>query len=72
MSHNCSRCDVVMEEGFLLEKGDVGVLSAEAWVAGRPVKSMISGLNLKGRAIYTVTSYRCPACGFLASYALSK
>ena len=72
MPNRCSRCDAVMEEGFLLEKGDLGVLSAEAWVGGKPVKSMISGLNLKDRAVYTVTSFRCTACGFLESYALSK
>lgn len=61
-----------MEEGFLLEKGDLGALSAEAWVAGQPVKSAISGLSLKEKVIYTVTSFRCTACGFLESYALSK
>ena len=72
MSHTCSKCSAVMEEGFLLEKGDLGALSAETWVAGQPVKSLISGLNLKEKVIYTVTSFRCTACGFLESYALSK
>lgn len=61
-----------MEEGFLLEKGDLGALSVEVWVAGQPVASRIYGLNLKEKAIYPVTSFRCTACGFLESYALSK
>lgn len=72
MLHNCSKCDAAMEEGFLLEKGDLGVLSAEAWVSGQPVKSLISGLSLKEKVVYTVASFRCPACGFLESYAPSK
>lgn len=72
MSHICGKCDAVMEEGFLLEKGDAGALSAEAWVAGQPVKGWISGLNLKGKNTYTITAFRCTACGFLESYALSK
>jgi len=72
MFHNCSKCDAAMEEGFLLEKGDLGALSAEAWVAGQPVKSLISGLSLKEKVVYTVTSFRCTACGYLESYAPSK
>jgi hypothetical protein len=61
-----------MEEGFLLEKGDGAALSAETWVSGTPEKSWISGLSLKGKVVYDVTTFRCIACGYLDSYALNK
>ena len=72
MSYRCSQCNADMEEGFLLEKGDVGVLSPETWVAGKPEKSFFSGLSLRGKQIYNVTTFRCIACGYLDSYAFEK
>jgi ribosomal protein L37E len=29
-------------------------------------------LNLKGKEVYDVTTFRCIACGYLDSYALNK
>lgn len=72
MSHQCSKCSSDMEEGFLLEMGDVGILSPETWVAGKPDKSLISGLKLKRKRLYDVVTYRCIVCGYLDSYALPK
>jgi len=72
MSHQCSQCRSDMEEGFLLEKGDSALLSSETWVEGKPVKSLFSGLSLKGKAVYEVVTFRCIACGYLDSYALKK
>ncbi|TCL90769.1 hypothetical protein C8J38_107129 [Rhizobium sp. PP-WC-2G-219] len=71
LPYQCSRCNADMEEGFLLEKGD-GLLSSETWISGKPVKSYLSGLNLKGKDVYDVVTFRCSACGYLDSYALSK
>jgi hypothetical protein len=59
-----------MEEGFLLEKGDSGVLSPQAWVTGKPEKSFFSGVSIKGKQMYDVKTFRCNACGYLESYAL--
>jgi hypothetical protein len=61
-----------MEEGFLLEQGEGPVLSAETWVSGKPVKSWLAGLNLKGKVLHEVTTFRCTACGYLDSYASNK
>lgn len=72
MSHQCSKCGSDMEEGFLLEKGDGGVLSVETWAPGPPEKNWLSGLSLKDRLVYDVTTFRCMACGFLESYAFNK
>ncbi len=65
------RCNADMEEGFLLEKAD-SLLSSETWVSGKPVKSYLSGLNLKGKVVYDVVTFRCSACGYLDFYALSR
>jgi hypothetical protein len=72
MSYQCSKCNSDMDEGFLLEKGEAPLLSAETWVLGKPVKSWFAGLNLKGTVLYDVTTFRCIACGYLDSYALNK
>jgi ribosomal protein L37E len=71
MSYQCSKCSSEMEEGFLLEKSDV-LLSSETWVAGKPEKSFLQGLKLKGRALYDVKTFRCIACGYLDSYAVHR
>jgi hypothetical protein len=72
MSYQCSKCGSDMEEGLLLEKGDGGVLSGETWVQGLPEKSWLSGLSLKGKLVYDVTTFRCIACGYLESYAFNQ
>lgn len=72
MSYQCSKCSSEMEEGFLLEKGDGGVLSSQTWVTGKPEKSALFGVSLKGKAVYEVKTFRCMACGYLDSYAPSK
>jgi hypothetical protein len=71
MFYQCSKCNSDMEEGFLLEKGD-GVLSSANWIAGKPEKSFFSGVKVKGKVIYDIKTFRCIACGYLDSYALSK
>jgi len=72
MSYQCSKCNAGMEEGFLLEKGDGGILSSGTWVAGKPDKSFFSGVRLKGKVVYDIKTFRCIACGYLDSYALFK
>jgi Zn ribbon nucleic-acid-binding protein len=39
------------------------------WVAGAPEPSIWSGLKLRGKEQYQVTTYRCVGCGYLESYA---
>lgn len=72
MSYQCSQCNSDTEEGFLLEKGDGAMMSSETWVAGKPNKSLFTGLSLRGQTVYNVVTFRCVACGYLDSYALSK
>lgn len=70
-SKQCPKCGGSMSEGFVLDKthGGVGVSS---WIEGAPVRSVWTGLNLKGRAQARIATWRCGRCGFLESYALEE
>jgi len=61
MSYQCSRCNSDMEKGFLLEKGDGGILSSQTWVAGKADQSFLSRVRLKGKMVYNITTFRCTA-----------
>jgi hypothetical protein len=63
----CLRCGGVLEDGFLLDRAQGANLTA-TWIAGEPEKSFWSGLQLKGRATFRVTAYRCMQCGRLELY----
>jgi hypothetical protein len=39
------------------------------WVEGAPEKSFWSGTKTSGKKQVQVSTYRCPACGYLESYA---
>lgn len=64
----CPRCDREMETGFVLDH-NVGSVTRSAWVAGVPEWSRWSGLKLKGKTRLPVTTFRCPSCGRLESFA---
>ena len=62
-----------MESGFVIDRVGHDVTSAVApeWAEGVPKRSFWRGLNLAGRERHAVVTYRCPACGYLESYAPS-
>jgi hypothetical protein len=63
----CWRCDgVEMEEGVMLDYRHGAVRQAE-WQPG-PARMTWLG-NVKVKKPVPVTTYRCPACGCLESYA---
>ena len=65
----CPTCRTAMEEGFLLDRGHLNFETQAEWVEGPPVQSWWSGLRLKGKQKLAATTYRCPTCGLLQSYA---
>lgn len=65
----CPYCTVKLEEGFIIDRQHYGAPSEQNWAEGTPVKSVWTGLKLKGKKVLKVTSWRCPDCGFLASFA---
>lgn len=66
---NCPRCDGEMQEGFLLDRGDLEMRHPSVWVAGAPEKSLWLGTKIEGRPSFQISSYRCTSCGYLESYA---
>ena len=48
VSERCERCDVAMQEGFLLDRGHNNRLGVATWVSGAPVRSWFRGLSLRG------------------------
>lgn len=70
-SPTCPKCAAAMAPGFLIDKGTPGGggASAPEWAGGAPEVSFWTGLQLRGRERHPVTTFRCPACGYLESYA---
>ncbi len=66
----CPKCATAMAQGFVIDKGmRGGSISAPEWADGTPTPSFWSGLSLHGRERHEVTTFRCPQCGYLESYA---
>ena len=59
-----------MEPGFILDIAH-GATTQSSWVNGVPEPSIWTGLKLKGHERLMVTTFRCPHCGYLESYAPS-
>jgi hypothetical protein len=66
---NCPGCRTPMDEGFMLDRGHGNAPSPAQWAEGAPERSWWQGLKLKGKDRIAVTTYRCPRCGLLQSYA---
>jgi hypothetical protein len=57
-----------MEAGFI--PGETSkVVTVTRWVAGRPEPSFWKGTKITDKEQRAITTYRCPGCGFLESYA---
>ena len=57
-----------MEQGFILDT-TYGTMKPQKWVEGAPQYSVWFGLKLWGKQRLDVSTYRCPSCGLLESYA---
>ena len=69
---NCPKCQGLMEEGFIIDRGDYNVGMVNTWVEGEPVKSFWSGIKVKNKQQFLVKTFRCSNCGFLESYAVDE
>lgn len=67
--HACPYCRVTMEQGFVGDQTHHARLTVPQWVEGEPESSFWSGLKTKDRRVLSVATWRCPDCGFLASFA---
>jgi hypothetical protein len=71
LSKQCPKCAGSMSEGFVLDKtqGGAGVSS---WIEGAPVRSLWTGVDIRGREQSLIATWRCGRCGFLESYATGE
>ncbi len=67
----CSRCGSSMEEGVLTDAAGSATYQS-TWMSGHPESTFWLALNLEGKAVYPVVTYRCTRCGYLESYARSE
>lgn len=67
----CPKCGSRFEEGFALDRGDHHIRHQSLWIAGKPERSFLVGLKIRGKAKHPIATWRCTRCGFLESYALS-
>lgn len=65
----CLRCQTKMETGLIVDDFHSGMHKEQEWAAGPPKRSWWTGLNLSGKERHNVTTFRCPRCGYLESYA---
>ena len=61
LSSTCARCGGPMSEGFLLDQTQAYTVTR--WVEGAPVKSLWTGIKLKGKRVLPVLAFRCERCG---------
>lgn len=64
----CTGCRRPMEAGYFVDHG-YGAVYPVGWVAGVASWSRWLGLRLKGKTKVPVTTFRCPGCGRLDSFA---
>lgn len=66
----CARCHAHMESGWVPDNTNAG-LQRENWCPGEPQPSFWTGLRAETRdMVIPVTTFRCPNCGYLESYAI--
>jgi hypothetical protein len=68
----CTRCHAQMESGWVPDNTHGGLLR-ENWCPGEPQPSFWMGLKVEKRdKVIPVTTFRCPNCGYLESYAIPQ
>lgn len=63
----CSKCGSEMQEGFVPDNAH-GAMLPSRWAEGVPEKSFWTGTKQPDRQV-PITTFRCPRCGYLESYA---
>jgi hypothetical protein len=70
-SVECMRCHAHMESGWLVDATHAGY-EQENWSPGEPQPSFWTGLKVGKDQVIPVTTFRCPKCGYVESYAVPQ
>jgi hypothetical protein len=68
MHRQCPFCDIDMDSGVILDR-DSGVSTRPVWTPEPAVEAWFGGLRQATGPAMVVGTFRCPTCGYLASYA---
>ncbi len=69
MRVECIRCHANMESGWVPDNTHAG-LQRQNWSPGEAQPSFWTGLKVEKKdKVFPVTTFRCPNCGYLESYA---
>lgn len=71
MTPSCPFCHGAMDSGVILDRV-AGTNTRPIWIPEPAVESWFGGLREPAGPEMLVGTYRCPACGFLASYANTR
>jgi len=67
----CIRCHAQMESGWVPDNTHSG-LQRQNWSPGEPQPSFWTGLKVGKDQVIPATTFRCPKCGYLESYAIPQ
>lgn len=65
---SCPKCNTPMDDGFIVDDTQGGDVQSQ-WTEGKQQHSFRLGVRVPRQAPHAVTTYRCPSCGYLGSYA---
>jgi acetone carboxylase gamma subunit len=67
----CPKCNIQMHQGYILDAmyGNL-VTTSSKWSEGKPKKILSFALSSADTKSMEITTYRCPECGYLESYAV--
>jgi predicted nucleic-acid-binding Zn-ribbon protein len=68
----CIKCHAQMESGWVPDNTDSG-LKRQNWSPGEAQPNFWTGLKVERKdKVIPVTTFRCPNCGYLESYAIPE
>lgn len=65
----CPECRGKMVVGFLSGYRRERATRMRLWIEGKPKPKFLTGIQLKGKDIRVVVTWRCTSCGLLRAYA---